>query len=114
MTSSIALRVSDGLRCQLADAFALDLIEADGRINQHRDQGCSFYGGVPAVDIVGGIGFGDAEFLRFLQRIIETQALFHLAEDHIGGGVQDSVEALQMDGGELVEEREDRDAIHYS
>jgi len=59
------------------------------------------------------VGFGDAEFLRRLQGIVETQALFHLAEDDVGGRVQDSMKALQVDGGELVEEREDRDAIHH-
>jgi hypothetical protein len=110
---SIALRVSDGLRCQFADAFALDPIQADRSIHQNCDQSCGFCCGVPAVDVVGGIGFGDAEFLRFLQRFVETQALFHLAKDDVGGGVQDSVKTLQMDGGEVFEQGEDRDAIHH-
>ena len=33
-----------------------------------------FYGGVPAVDVVGGVGFGDAQRLRFLQRFVEGEA----------------------------------------
>ena len=36
------------------------------KIHQDGDERRSFYGGVPAIDIVGGVGFGDAEGLRFL------------------------------------------------
>ena len=83
-----------------------------GHIHQDRDQRGGFYGGVPAIDVVGGVGFGDAERLRFLQGFVEGEALLHLAEDHVGRRVEDSVEALQVDRGELVEERKDGDAVH--
>src|SRR5262249_50872743 len=90
-----------------------DLTGMNRNVHQDRDQGGCFYSGVPTVDVMRGVGFGDAEFLRLLQGIVKAQALFHLAEDHVGGGVQNSVKALQVDGGELVEERKDGDAIHH-
>ncbi len=60
-----------------------------------------------------GVGFGDAEGLRLSQRLVEGKALLHFAEDHIRGGIENSVEALHVDGGHLLEERENRDAIHH-
>ena len=104
---------AQGLRRQVADAFAGDFFEADRNIHQDVDQRGGFYGGVPAVDVVRGVGFGDAEGLRFFQSLIEGEALLHFAEDHVCGRVQDAVEALQVNRGELVEKRKDGDAVHH-
>jgi hypothetical protein len=126
---AIAAGVAHAFGGEVADAFALDFIQADGRgrradggvrhstsiaaIHQDGDQSRGFYGGIPAVDVVRGVGFGDAEVLRFLQRGVEGEAFFHLAQDHVGGGIQDAVEALQADGRELIEEGKNWDAIHH-
>jgi hypothetical protein len=91
----------------------MDLLEANRSVHQHGDQGCGLDGGIPAIDVVTRIRFGDSEFLRLFQRFIEGEAFFHLTEDYVGRRVQDSVEALQVDGGQLVEEREDGDPIHH-
>ena len=76
---AVAAGVAQGLRGQVADAFALDVFQADRDIHQNGDQGGGFDGGVPAVDVVGGVGFGDAEGLRFFQGFVEGEALLHLA-----------------------------------
>jgi hypothetical protein len=98
---------------QVADAFAGDFFEANRNIHQDGDERGGFYGGVPAVDVVRGVGLGYAEGLRFLQRLVEGEALFHLAEDYVRGGIQDAVESVQVDRGHLIEQREDGDAIHH-
>ena len=38
-----------------------------------------------AVDIVGGVGLGDAQGLRFLQCFVEGSTIFHLREDYVCG-----------------------------
>ena len=45
--------------------------------------------------------------------MLEAQPLLHLAENHVGCRVQDSVKALQVDGRKLIEEREYRHAVHH-
>src|SRR5260370_32250856 len=90
----------------------MDVFQAYRYIHQNGDQGGGFYGGVPAVDVVGGVGFGDAELLRLFQSVSEAEAVFHFAQDHVCRGVQDAVKSLEMDCGHLMEKRKDGDAIH--
>ncbi len=65
------------------------------------------------LNVMGGIGFGDAEGLRLLQGIVEGEAVFHFAKNHIRGRVQDAVKSPQADRGQLMKQREDGDAIHH-
>ena len=51
---------------QIANSFTLDLIQANRHIHQHRYQRGGFYGCIPTVDIMRGVGLGNAERLRFL------------------------------------------------
>src|SRR5208337_678396 len=102
----------DGLGAQVADSFAVDLFQLYWDIHQDGDEGGGFYGGVPGVDVVGGVGFGDAEGLGFLQGLVEGEAVFHFREHDVGGGIQDAVESVEMDDGELIEKRKDGDAVH--
>jgi len=37
--------------------------------------------------------------LRFFQRFLKGQALFHFAQDDVCGGVQNSMKALEVNGG---------------
>ena len=62
---------------------------------------------------MGGVGFGDAEGLGFLQGLVEAEAVFHFGEDYVRGGVQDAVKSVQANCGKLIEKRKDGDAIHY-
>jgi len=39
--------------------------------------------------------------------------LLHLAEDDVGGRVENSVKSVQMNGGQLIEQRKDGDAVHH-
>ena len=109
---AISTAGSKGLWSEVADAVALDLIEANGNVHKHGDQGGSFDCGIPAIDVMGGVGFGDSKCLGFFQSFVETEALLHFAEDHVGSRVEDSVKALQVDGGQLVEEGEDGNSVH--
>jgi hypothetical protein len=61
---------------------------------------------------VSGVGFGHAEGLRFLQSFVEGDSLFHFSQDYVGRGIQNSMEALHVNRGQLVEERKNRDAVH--
>jgi len=109
---AIALRVADGLHGQVSDAVAVDILDLYGYVHQDRDERGGFDGGVPAVDVVGGVGFGYAEGLRFRESLVEAEAVFHLAQDYVRRGVEDSVEALQVNRGYLSEQRKDGDAVH--
>ena len=57
---AVAAGVAQGLRREVADTVAGDVFELHGHIHQDSDQGGGFHGGVPAVDVVSGIGFSDA------------------------------------------------------
>src|SRR5581483_7884063 len=72
---------------------------------------CGFYRRIPAFNVVGGIGLGDPQLLSLLQSIFEAEALLHLAENYIGSGVQNAMKALQVNGGELLEQGEDGDSV---
>ena len=80
---AVSLRIAEGLRGEVADAFALDVFQSYRDIHQDCDQGGGFDGGVPAVDVVGGVGFGDSQGLRFFQSFLEGEALLHLAQDYV-------------------------------
>src|ERR1035438_291737 len=62
---------------------------------------------------MGGVGFGDAQILRFLQGFVEGEALLHFTQDYVGCRVEDSVESLQVNRRKLIEQREDGDAVHH-
>lgn len=71
------------------------------------------YGGVPAIDVVRGIGFGYAQRLRLPHRFVEADAVFHFAQDHIRRRIQYAVKSLQMNRGQFIKQRENRQAIHH-
>src|ERR1022692_4802567 len=62
---------------------------------------------------MGGVGFGDAQILRFLQGFVEGEALLHFTQDYVGCRVEDSVESLQVNRRKLIEQREDGDAVPH-
>jgi hypothetical protein len=75
-------------------------------------QGGGFDGGVPAVDVVRGVGFGDAEGLRFFQRFVEGEAFFHLARGSRWWWSSGFRGSLAGEPSALIEERKNWDAIH--
>src|SRR5882672_8902381 len=59
------------------------------------------------------VSFGDADFLSFPESGIEAEALFHARQYDVGGGIQNAMEASQVNGGQIVaEQREDGHAVH--
>ena len=105
-----AFRRACGVRSRIPSRWISS--SAHGDIHQDRNQRGGFDGCVPAVDVVGGISLGYAECLRLSQGFVEREALLHLAQDHVGGRVENSMKALQVNRGELVEQGENWDAVH--
>jgi hypothetical protein len=96
-----------------ANADALDFVEADGNAHEDDDESGDFDGGVPAIEIIGGIGFGDADSLGGFDGFLEREAALHFGEDDVRGGIQDTAKAAELDGGKGVrEKRKDRGAVH--
>ena len=62
---------------------------------------------------MGGISFGDTDFLRVLERLLEAQALLHAGENHISCGIENPAKAAQVEYGKSVEERKNGSAIHH-
>src|SRR5258708_7463484 len=64
-------------------------------IHDHGD----LYRGVPTIQIVSRIGFGDANSLREFDGFVERAAFLHFGEHDVGCGVQNTGEAAQIGGG---------------
>ena len=62
---------------------------------------------------MGGVGFGDAQILRFFQGVVEGEALLHFTQDYVCCRVENSVESVHVNRGKLIEQREDGDAVHH-
>ena len=98
----------------VADADAFDFIELNG--NAHKDdyERGNFYGGIPGVEIVGGIRLSYADLLGFFYSFFEGEAALHFGEDNIGGGIQQAAKTTQFDGRKRVrKEGENRSAVHH-
>lgn len=90
------------------------MVEAYRHTQQHDRHHSDFYGGVPAVEVGGGIGFGDAHGLGAADGFVEAAAFFDFGEDDVGGGVEDAGEAADFRGGEAERKHgEDGDAVHH-
>ena len=90
----------------------MDRLGVDRRAERERGQDRELVGGVEAADVERRIGFGIAEALRFLEAILEGQALqLHARQDVIAGAVEDAVDAADLVAGEAFAQRlHDRDA----
>ena len=87
----------------LFDPLDVDLVEGHARAEGEARQQCQLVGGVEAADVEGGIGFGVALGLGFLEDVAERAMLFqHLREDVIAGAVEDAVDAADLIGGQAL------------
>lgn len=95
-----------------ADAFAVDLGAIDAAPVGKAGKDGDLVGGIEAVHIGGGIGFGVAEGLGIGEDIGEVTALMgHAGEDVVGGAVDDAGDAGDAVGAEgLLEGLDDGDA----
>src|SRR5689334_14657001 len=67
---------ADFFGAEVAQTAALHLVESDGNPHEHGRKRNHFYGGVPAVQVVRGIGFRDAYSLSAANRFFERQSFF--------------------------------------
>ena len=94
-------RVAGGIDHRLvdrADAFAVDRIERDGRVEGERGQERSLLGGVVAVDIRRRVGLGEPECLRVGEDLIEVRAFpVDPVEDVVGRAIDDAHDPAARD-----------------
>ena len=94
------------------DALDMDLVEGDAGAEGQAGQQGELVRRVEPADVEGGIGFGIALGLGFLQDVAERAMLLeHLRQDVIAGAVEDAVDAADLVGGQqLAHGLDDRDA----
>ena len=87
----------------LFDAGDVDDFRIDGETVGERGEKDGLVGGVPAIDVEGGIGFGVAESLSFLKGSgVVDAAQGHLLEDVVRGAVDDAGEGMDLVADERV------------
>ena len=85
------------------DAADVNLFGIDGETVGEGGEEDGLVGGVPAVDVEGGVGFGVAEVLGFLEGVLIGEAgLGHAFEDVVGGAVDDAGDGLDAVADEAV------------
>ena len=100
--------VAEILRPQAADALGVDGIVGDGAMKCQAAQHRQFVGGVSALNVAGGVGFGVAPRLGFGQGLGEGRLpLRHLGEDVVGSAVDD-----RTDGANIVSQQLGHQAAH--
>ena len=78
---------------QARDALTIYLLRTDGGVEADTGQYSQFVGGVPALNIVGGISLSIAQFLSLLQRLAESHAILgHPGENVVGGAIDDGID----------------------
>ena len=94
------LGVLQVLRRDVRDAFRVHPGKLKVRVKSQRRQDGQLVGGVNALHIKGGVGFGKAQFLRLGQRLGEGGALLrHRGQDVVGGAVDDAGQGSYAIGG---------------
>src|SRR5262249_33834230 len=74
----------------------------------------NLYGGVPAVQIVRSIAFGDAKRLRATNGLLERQSLFHFRQNNVGSRIQYTGKCAELDGGQSGrKKRKNWNTIHH-
>ena len=67
---------------QPSNTFPPDLGQLDRLSHQHAEEHRGFHRGIPAVDIMAGIGFGDSKLLRLAERLLAERC----RPENAGGG----------------------------
>ena len=104
--------VGEVFRRQRADAFGVDVGEAQRNAEGDRRHDGELVGGVDAIDIEARVGFGVAERLGLGEHVLEPPpARRHFAENEVAGAIDDSGEPFDAVGGEpLAQGFDDGDA----
>ncbi|MNK62274.1 hypothetical protein D3C87_814440 [compost metagenome] len=91
---------------QRGDAFDLRIGKADRHAEGIGGQQRGLVGGVDALDVEGRVGLGIAQRLGLRERVAEVQALVaHLAQDEVGGAVDDARHPFDAVGREALAQR---------
>ena len=109
------LGVADVHRLQRGDAFDIGLVELHRYAERDGAHDGGLVGRVHAFDVERGVGLGITQRLRLLQHDAEVQALAaHLAQDEVGGAVDDAGHPVDAVGGEAFAQRlDDGDAAGH-
>ena len=92
----------------VADALHEHVVGGDTRLEADRRENGDFGGGVEAVDVGGGVGFGVACGLRGGQNLVEGEAfVLHAGEDVVRGAVHDARDGEDIVADQVVFERVD-------
>jgi len=103
------LGVLDVVGGEPLDALVAHLVEPHGGVEGEPGEDRHLGGGVLAGHVLGGVGLGVAQPLRLGQRLVVARPRArHLAEDVVGGAVDDSMDALDVGGGERLRHHADR------
>ena len=94
------------------DAFDMNEVLGNPEAVGEGGEDDGFVGGVPTGDVEGGIGFGEAFVLGFLEGILVAEAgLGHAGEDVVAGAVDDAVDGDDVIADEaFLEDLNDGDA----
>ena len=94
------------------DALAVDVGGGDPGAERDRGDDRALRRGIEALDVGGGIALGEAELLRFGERVVEAlTAVAHAREDEVGGAVHDAHHAADAVTRERLAQRaHERDA----
>ncbi len=100
--------VAEVLGAEVGDAFAIDLVGRDDGAEGEAGEDGDLVGGVDALHVVRGVGFGVAERLRAAQGIGEVAAfLAHGSQDVVRGAVDDGGDGSDVVGEEVALEGRD-------
>ena len=99
----------------MANAFHIHGLEIDLAAKGDAGQDGQLVGGVDAIHIKAGIGFGITQFLRLGQHVVELAAAFtHLGEDIVAGSVEDAVDPADAVARQALAQRlDDRDTTRH-
>ncbi|MCY1167141.1 hypothetical protein D9M73_70980 [compost metagenome] len=102
------LGVFDVLRAQFGDAFDVSLVELHRDAERNRRHQGDLVRGVHAFDVEGRIGLGITQALGLLEHHVKVQALVaHLAQDEIGGAIDDAGNPFDAVGSQTFTQRLD-------
>ena len=109
------LGITDVHRLQRADALDMRLVELHRHAKGDGAHDGRLVGGIDALDVEGGVGFGVAQALRLLEHDAEVEPLrAHLGQDEVGGAVDDAGDPFDAVRGQALAQRlDDRDAAGH-
>ena len=103
MTNPASLAAAISARADFGDAFAVDVLQVEARVEGQRGEDGRLGRGVKASDVGGGIRLGVAKALGLGEGIGELRTGgIHLVKDEVGGAVDDAEDPGDAVAGEAV------------